>query len=82
MRLAGAPAKLRFLKRPLNLVDVLAILPYYLSLILMQASAAESNKVDRHWVVQAEQGGAEGEESAGLGDMSRILQARVIIIFG
>ena len=35
-RLAGSPNKWVFIKRPLNIVDVLAILPYYLSLSLME----------------------------------------------
>ena len=43
LRLAGAPAKGNFIKRPLNVVDVLAILPYYIGLGLDSARDAEVN---------------------------------------
>ena len=53
LRLAGAPSKLHFVKRPLNVVDVLAILPYYLSLSLLEdrssllpQEGAEESKLD------------------------------------
>ena len=53
LRLAGAPSKVHFVKRPLNVVDVLAILPYYLSLSLLEDRAsllpqegAEESKLD------------------------------------
>ncbi|XP_023328907.1 potassium voltage-gated channel protein Shab [Eurytemora carolleeae] len=36
LRLAGAPNKWHFLKGPMNVIDVLAILPYYLSLIFVE----------------------------------------------
>ena len=35
LRLAGAPKKLAFLKTPMNIVDVAAILPYYITLFFM-----------------------------------------------
>ena len=37
IRLAGAPDKLAFLKGTMNVVDCLAIAPYYLSLFLLPA---------------------------------------------
>jgi hypothetical protein len=40
----GAPDKWQFLKGPLNVIDVLAILPYYLSLILMDEVCFASAK--------------------------------------
>ena len=35
LRLAGAPQKLAFLKSTMNIVDVAAILPYYITLFFM-----------------------------------------------
>ena len=36
VRLAVCPAKLRFLRSPLNIVDLLAVLPFFLSLLLAE----------------------------------------------
>ena len=72
LRLAGAPDKFQFIKRPLNIVDVLAILPYYLSLSLVEQEAEDEVKVG-------------GEEEVRLDDMSRIVMvfriARILRIF-
>ena len=38
-RLAGAPDKLAFLKDGMNIVDVLAIMPYFLSLFILSPDA-------------------------------------------
>ena len=33
LRLAGAPQKMSFIKQTMNIIDVLAIAPYYISLL-------------------------------------------------
>jgi hypothetical protein len=38
-RLAGAPDKISFLKDGMNIVDVLAIMPYFLSLFLLDSDS-------------------------------------------
>ena len=74
LRLAGAPDKFQFLKRPLNIVDVLAILPYYLSLSLVEKEGEE-----------VKVGDSLTEEEVRLDDMSRIVMvfriARILRIF-
>ena len=77
LRLAGAPDKLVFVQRPLNIVDVLAILPYYLSLSLMDDSLENTkNSSTNH---------DEEEEVSSLDEMSRIVLvfriARILRIF-
>jgi len=87
LRLAGSPIKWEFLKGPLNVVDVLAILPYYLSLVLMDESeipkpkGTESDMLEMTKVTVMEK----EDEGAGFDDMSRIVQvfriARIMRIF-
>jgi hypothetical protein len=43
LRLAGAPAKLAFLRGALNIVDCLAILPYYLHLALLPGNDSQAS---------------------------------------
>ena len=38
LRLAGAPRKKEFLKDGMNIIDILAILPYFVSIFLIEAS--------------------------------------------
>ena len=83
LRLAGAPAKANFIKRPLNVVDVLAILPYYLGLGLDSARDAEANDVViMRNVTMAE---TDLEADTKFDEMSRIVMvfriARILRIF-
>ena len=85
LRLAGSPDKWRFIKRPLNIVDVLAILPYYLSLSLMDdteimdmVKIRESSTRTGKWSVDNptssyEADSTEDEEPSKLDEMSRII---------
>ena len=86
LRLAGARDKLHFIKRPLNIVDVLAILPYYLSLSLVDPETEGQRKVagyvtSENSITEVE----EEEEEVSLDDMSRIVMvfriARILRIF-
>jgi len=87
LRLAGSPNKWDFLKGPLNVVDVLAILPYYISLVLMDdeeifvPTGTEYTIVDSSTATTIEK----EDTNAGFGDMSRIVQvfriARIMRIF-
>ena len=45
LRLAGAPGKLEFLRNGMNVIDVLAVLPYYVELGManMETGAGENN---------------------------------------
>ena len=82
LRLAGAPDKAKFLKRPLNIVDVLAILPYYLSLSLVEKEAEDEAKIG---VAVTTEKSILAEEEVSLDDMSRIVMvfriARILRIF-
>lgn len=42
LRLAGAPKKWEFLKEGMNIIDILAILPYFVSIFLIEASGGGS----------------------------------------
>ena len=44
IRLAGAPNKVGFLKGTMNIVDILAIAPYYLTLFLIPAPNIDLGK--------------------------------------
>ena len=49
LRLAGAPGKLEFLRNGMNIIDVLAVLPYYVELGManMETRARENIQGDR-----------------------------------
>ena len=38
VRLAACPSKIKFMKAPMNIIDLLAILPYYVSIALVNSS--------------------------------------------
>ena len=40
IRLAACPDKLKFIKSPMNVIDLLAILPYYVSIALVNSTSA------------------------------------------
>ena len=40
IRLAACPNKLKFVKSPMNVIDLLAILPYYVSIALVNSTSA------------------------------------------
>ena len=75
VRLAGAPGKMTFLKETMNIVDMLAIAPYYLTLFLLPPPKLDL-EVDE---------AASQEEESGLGNAGRIMQvfriARIMRIF-
>lgn len=52
LRLAGAPKKLDFIKGAMNVVDVLAILPYYVSIFLVETQAGAGGFDDVRRIVQ------------------------------
>lgn len=83
LRLAGAPAKGNFIKRPLNVVDVLAILPYYIGLGLDSARDAEAD--DAVLMTNVTMAEAEQEPDTKFDEMSRIVMvfriARILRIF-
>ena len=88
LRLAGAPDKWNFIKRPLNIVDVLAILPYYLSLSLMEQDMTVTEMVTNTTVTAGallETDTDQDEEVSKLDEMSRIVLvfriARILRIF-
>ena len=50
-RFAGSPKKWEFVKSAMNVIDVLAILPYYVSLFLMgEDEVAIITKIPNFWV--------------------------------
>jgi len=50
LRLFAAPRKLRFALKPLNVVDLLAILPFYLELVLTLCGVDDRKLRDLRWV--------------------------------
>ena len=52
LRLAGAPKKWDFLKDGMNIIDILAILPYFVSIFLIEASGGGSEFDDVRRIVQ------------------------------
>lgn len=52
LRLAGAPKKWIFIKTAMNVVDVLAILPYYVSILLVETKAGAGSFDDVRRIVQ------------------------------
>merc|ERR1719474_535344 len=76
LRLAGSPNKWEFLKGPLNIVDVLAILPYYISLGLMDEEEIFVPRGTEYTIMDSDTATTIEKEdtNAGFGDMSRIVQ--------
>lgn len=52
LRLAGAPEKWKFIKEGMNIIDILAILPYFVSIFLIEASGGGSEFDDVRRIVQ------------------------------
>ena len=52
LRLAGAPRKGEFLKDGMNIIDILAILPYFVSIFLIEASGGGAEFDDVRRIVQ------------------------------
>ena len=52
LRLAGAPRKGEFLKNRMNIIDVLAILPYFFSIIINETYGGGSEFNDIRRIVQ------------------------------
>jgi len=87
LRLAGSPDKLAFLKGTMNVVDCLAIAPYYLTLFFfpdpeIQVSTSTTVQDIYSTVIPENE---EVEEESGFGDVGRIMQvfriARIMRIF-
>nr|XP_040583889.1 potassium voltage-gated channel protein Shab-like isoform X2 [Lepeophtheirus salmonis] len=52
LRLAGAPAKWNFIKGAMNIIDVLAIMPYFVSVFLLESSGNVGSFDDVRRIVQ------------------------------
>ena len=97
LRLAGSPHKISFIKQTMNVIDILAIAPYYISLMFEDSNfdlsvltsdmdtgnmTMVTTALNITTTVQPE---VEEDSSSGFGNVSRILQvlriARVMRIF-
>ena len=80
LRLAGAPVKWDFIKGTMNVIDCLAIIPYYLTLFFVEPAVIGPVEVEESLGAVEEE-----EESSGLGGVGRIMQvfriARIMRIF-
>ena len=72
LRLAGSPSKLDFIKGAMNVIDCLAIAPYYLTLFFVEPP--QIGPVDESLVRNSPQ----EEESGGLGGVGRIMQVQTL----
>ena len=70
LRLAGSPSKLDFIKGAMNVIDCLAIAPYYLTLFFVEPP--QIGPVDEALIRNSPQ----EEESGGLGGVGRIMQVQ------
>ena len=79
LRLAGAPGKWDFIKGTMNVIDCLAIIPYYLTLFFVEPAVIGPLEEVGSGLTEEE------EESSGLGGVGRIMQvfriARIMRIF-
>ena len=48
LRLAGAPGKLEFLRNGMNIIDVLAVLPYYVELGMANMEAGAGENIEKN----------------------------------
>ena len=90
LRLAGAPGKLAFMKQSMNVIDALAIAPYYISLMFFEdpeminipgVDILDSNVTSTSTTLAPTNATVtEAEEGGGVfGDVSRIIQVFILI---
>ena len=72
-RFIGAPDKVAFLKNIMNVIDVLAIAPYWISLFFLDESSSVEAVNDESSLLE-DDGEANSEEDSTFGSVSRIMQ--------
>ena len=75
IRFIGAPQKVAFLKNVMNIIDVLAIAPYWISLFFLDENSSVESVSDASSLLG--EGGQEvTEEESTFGSVSRIMQVQ------
>ena len=72
-RFIGAPNKVAFLKNLMNVIDVLAIAPYWISLFFLDETPSVEAVTDTSTLLE-EEGEVINEEDSTFGSVSRIMQ--------
>ena len=72
-RFIGAPNKVAFLKNLMNVIDVLAIAPYWISLFFLDETPSVESVTDTSTLLE-EEGEVINEEDSTFGSVSRIMQ--------